>query len=100
MKSNNSKKDNLILDDYEYEIENSIPKDFKPVYLSDIEKEKFSKVAERHKQYKASKRINIRIKNEDLIRIRAKAKENNMPYQTLLSTLIHKYAKNDVKIHL
>ena len=69
MKKQNNVFGNLILGDYEQEIEDSIPNDYKPIYLSKKEKENFAKVAEKHELYQTSKRINIRIKNEDLIAI-------------------------------
>jgi|SRR3989344_6382840 len=100
MKKQNNVFGNLILGDYEQEIEDSIPNDYKPIYLSKKEKENFAKVAEKHELYQTSKRINIRIKNEDLIKVKAKAKESNIPYQTLLISVIHKYAKGDVKVSL
>lgn len=37
-------------------------------------------------------RMNIRISRSDLNRIRAKAAENGIPYQTLVTSIIHKYA--------
>ena len=36
-------------------------------------------------------RMNIRISKSDLNRIKAKAAKEGMPYQTLVSSLIHKY---------
>ena len=48
--------------------------------------------------FKASKRIHIRVNNKDLLKVKAKAQESNIPYQTLLGTLIHKFAVGDTKI--
>ena len=42
------------------------------------------------------KRINIRMSERDLKKIQAKAIEEGIPYQSLISMLIHKY--NDGKI--
>lgn len=39
-----------------------------------------------------NKRINIRISERDLIHIQRKAVEEGLPYQTLISSLLHKYA--------
>jgi len=44
------------------------------------------------------KRINIRMSERDLIKIRAKAIEEGIPYQTLISMLIHKYNEGKVSI--
>ncbi|MBU0975140.1 hypothetical protein KKD03_05575 [Patescibacteria group bacterium] len=90
--------DGLILDNYEQEIEDSIPDDWKPTDISKEEQEFFAKIAKKHIALKVSKRINIRINNSDLAKVRARAKSNNIPYQTLLSTLIHKFAQGDLKI--
>jgi predicted DNA binding CopG/RHH family protein len=40
---------------------------------------------------KKDKRVNIRISQRDLESIQRKAIEEGIPYQTLLSSLIHKY---------
>ena len=38
-----------------------------------------------------NKRINIRLAERDLIGIQARAVEEGMPYQTLISSILHKY---------
>jgi predicted DNA binding CopG/RHH family protein len=38
------------------------------------------------------KRVNIRLSEKDLIRIRKKAMEEGLPYQTLISSVLHRYA--------
>jgi len=38
-----------------------------------------------------NKRINIRISEKDLTHIQRKAIEEGLPYQTLISSMIHKY---------
>ena len=38
------------------------------------------------------KRVNIRMSEKDLIRIRKKAMEERLPYQTLISSVLHRYA--------
>lgn len=40
---------------------------------------------------KKDKRVNIRISSKDLEGIRRRAVEEGIPYQTLLSSIIHKY---------
>ena len=82
------------------EIEDSIPENLNPVLIDIKEQKNLAEVAEKHIESKLSQRINIRIKNEDLIKVKAKAIPNNIPYQTLLGTLIHKYARNDIKISI
>ncbi len=41
--------------------------------------------------FKKDRRINIRISEKDLIGIQKKALEEGIPYQTLISSIIHKY---------
>ncbi|MCJ7587790.1 MAG: antitoxin [Candidatus Aminicenantes bacterium] len=45
------------------------------------------------------KRINIRMTERDLKRIQAKAVEEGVPYQSLISMLIHKYNEGKVSIN-
>lgn len=44
-----------------------------------------------------SKRINIRLTEKDYQDIQVKAMEEGIPYQTLISSIIHKYVKGDLK---
>ena len=41
--------------------------------------------------FRKDKRINIRISERDLIRLQQRALEEGMPYQTLISSVLHKY---------
>lgn len=41
--------------------------------------------------FKKDKRINIRVSNRDLTAIKSKAQREGIPYQTLVSSIIHKY---------
>ena len=38
-----------------------------------------------------NKRINIRISEKDLTNLKAKSLEEGVPYQTLISSVLHKY---------
>ena len=42
--------------------------------------------------FKKDRRINIRISSRDLEAIQKRALEEGLPYQTLISSLLHKYA--------
>lgn len=44
-----------------------------------------------------SKRINIRLTPKDYHDIQVKAVEEGIPYQTLISSIIHKYNKGELK---
>lgn len=53
------------------------------------ELEKFRKAAQN--TLKKDKRINIRISGRDLTEIKRKAVNEGIPYQTLISSILHKY---------
>lgn len=58
-----------------------------------------NKQIKRYKEYakatvRKDKRVNIRMSEKDLIRIRKKAMEEGLPYQTLISSVLHRYANN------
>jgi len=46
---------------------------------------------------KKDKRINIRISNRDLTAIQSKASQEGIPYQTLVSSIIHKYISGSLQ---
>jgi len=43
------------------------------------------------------KRVNIRLSSADLLDIQAKALAEGMPYQTLIASVLHKYAAGKLK---
>lgn len=43
-----------------------------------------------------NKRINIRLSEGDLLGIQAKAVEEGLPYQTLISSVLHKYLRGSL----
>jgi predicted DNA binding CopG/RHH family protein len=47
--------------------------------------------------FKKDKRINIRLSNHDLEGIQRKAAQKGIPYQALISGLIHQYVEGDLK---
>ena len=48
--------------------------------------------------FKKEKRVTIRLYEHDYVGIQKKALEMGMPYQTLISGLIHRYVEGNVKI--
>ncbi len=46
--------------------------------------------------FKKDKRINIRISTHDLEAIQRRAFESGMPYQTLISSVLHKYVSGSL----
>ncbi len=47
--------------------------------------------------FKKDKRINIRISNRDLVAVKSRASEEGIPYQTLVSSIIHKYISGSLR---
>jgi len=85
------------LDKYEEEILRAYENDeMKSVGLTKAMKKKYAQYA--RNTFQKNKRINIRISEWDLLRLKAKSLEEGIPYQTLVSSLIHKYVKEDVEI--
>ena len=44
-----------------------------------------------------TKNVNLRISQGDLFKIKAKALEKGIPYQTLIASLIHQYSTGKIK---
>src|SRR5512137_208620 len=87
----------IYLDKEERDLAESLDKD---KWISDLDKkdrEQYEAYA-RHSLNK-QKRINIRMTERDLRKIRAKAIEEGIPYQSLISMLIHKYNEGKVSIN-
>jgi len=66
------------------------------VTVDDIEKEKKRYAEYARSTLKKDKRINIRISQKDLESIQNIAIEEGIPYQTLISSLIHKYVTGKI----
>ena len=92
--------DGLILDEEEKAIE-----DIAEEYVSSSDLEQSKKIVEDaallYVQLNTSKPITLRVKQTDLIKIKAKAKRSNIPYQTLLGAILHDFAENkeEIKLH-
>ncbi len=81
---------NLILDREEQEINEAVETGkVKPVLLSAREKRRLQKIAE-HTLNK-TRNINIRLSERTLLKLKAKAAVEGIPYQTLAGSIIHKY---------
>ncbi len=69
-------------------------------WISDLTK-KERKQYEEYARYSLNKRkrINIRMSERDLKKIQAKAIEEGIPYQSLISMLIHKYNEGKISFN-
>lgn len=92
--------ENLVLDDYEREIEESLDRDeYVPVDNKEIDK-MLDEAAKNYPELEDSKSITLRVKKRDLIKLKAKAARNNIPYQTLINLLINSYTAGKTRLSL
>ncbi len=77
-------------DDYEKDILKSYEKD-EWVSVNNLEEQKEEYARHAKATFLKNKRINIRISEKDFIDIKIKSLEEGIPYQTLISSIIHKY---------
>jgi len=87
------------LDDREKRIEKALEKG-RYVSVSNLAKTKklFEEAVKTHKELSQTKRITIRVNRGDLIKVKAKAKKHNVPYQTLLNALIRQFAEGRTSV--
>lgn len=78
-------KKTIRLDPFEKAIETNIDK-FVPI--TGEKRRRIEAILERSRK---TKNINIRINEYDLNHLKRKAEEEGMPYQTLISSVLHKY---------
>lgn len=79
-----------ILNDYEKEIEENISQ-LKPV--GSTKKELIEGIIDRANEKKS---ISLRLKNNDLEQLKRIADSEGLPYQTLLSSIVHKYVSDQL----
>jgi predicted DNA binding CopG/RHH family protein len=84
----NKKEEKDILDSYNRG-------EWKPVKNPKQEIKKLQRYAQNTLQ--KDKRINIRMSSKDLDRVQVIAAQEGIPYQTLISSIIHKYASGYLK---
>ena len=84
----------LILDEEEQLLEAAFEKgEFEESPDFTGTKKMLEEAAGRYRQLHTSKPITLRINQLDLIKIKAKAKRNDIPYQTLLGVVLHDFAE-------
>lgn len=92
---------NLVLDEYEQGIEKALERgEFVSVPNFQERKAELKEAAKRYFEEKESKSITLRIKKKDLIKLKAKAAKNNIPYQRLINLLIRSYTEGKTKLTL
>jgi predicted DNA binding CopG/RHH family protein len=65
--------------------------------ISDFKKEQKRYQAIAKNSLKKDERINIRLATKDLIGIQKKAMQEGLPYQTLISSVLHRYVTGQLK---
>jgi len=92
----NIKPEDVKLDDYEQEIEDNFENlgDYSP----EVEAEERKILEQAAKNYlKKDKRITIRIYNSDLERLKMLAASEGLPYQTYITSMLHKISVGRLK---
>ena len=80
----------MKLDKFEKNLEDSISKgEWKSVLNLSAEKKRLTLVAK--STIKKNKTMNIRVNEADLNSLKARALEEGIPYQTLVTSILHKY---------
>jgi predicted DNA binding CopG/RHH family protein len=69
--------------------------EWKPAKSGKRERAKYSRYA--RATFRKDRRLNIRLSSKDLEAIQKRALAEGLPYQTLISSLLHKYAAGRLK---
>lgn len=92
---------NLVLDEEEQAIEQALERgEYEDAPNLKETKLMLEEAATRYLELNKSKPVTIRINQLDLIKVKARAKAKNIPYQTLLGALIRDYAAGNRKLSL
>ena len=68
------------------------------ISIDNVEKEKSRYTQIARTQMSKKKAISIRLLESDIERIKAKSLSQGLPYQTLISALIHQYVNGKIKL--
>lgn len=89
----------IKLDKYEQSIEKSLAAGkYRRVKNFTAEKNKLVKAAEN--TLNKMRNINLRVSIRDLIKVKSRAEETGIPYQTLVRSLIRQYASGQVQLRV
>lgn len=80
----------MKLDDEEQDLVDSFERgEWRSVPNFEQEKKKYQEIAAA--TFRKDRRVNIRISSKDLIGLQKRALEEGLPYQTLISSILHKF---------
>jgi len=95
-RKNNNPFANLVLDEEEKLAEQALEKgEFEEDPYFENTKSMLEEAASRYLELHNSRPVTLRINQLDLIKIKAKAKRKQIPYQTLLGVLLHDFAEGE-----
>jgi predicted DNA binding CopG/RHH family protein len=63
-------------------------------------KKLFEEAVKNYRELSKTKKITIRVNTEDLIKVKARAKKSNIPYQTLINALIRQFAERQASLQV
>ena len=88
----------MRLDKYELDLLESVENTEEFTRVDDFEDELLEARMAANNFLKKTKNVNIRIPEFDLLMLKRRSAELNIPYQTILSSLIHQYVTKDLKL--
>lgn len=93
--------DETPLDDYEKELKAFLDKG---EFVSDPNfeqtKKDLQKAAERYLEKETTQSVTVRVKKNELNRLKVRARQKSIPYQTIINLLISQYNRGETKIVL
>ncbi len=87
----------MKMDEYELELLEAVEKATEFERVENFEEELLEARMAAKNFLNKTKNINIRIPEFDMLMLKRKSAELNIPYQTILSSLIHQYVTEKVK---
>ena len=98
---NNNPLGSLMLDEKEKSLEEAFERgEYEESSGIEDTRKMLQEAASRYLELHNSKPVTLRINQLDLIKIKAKANMNNIPYQTLLGALLHDFAEGETKLSI
>jgi len=88
----------MKMDEYELELLEDIENTTDLTRVENFEEEVLEAKIAANNFLKKTKNINIRIPEFDMLMLKRRSAELNIPYQTILSSLIHQYVTKKVKL--
>jgi len=88
----------MKMDEYELDLLDAVENATKFKRVENFEEELAEAKMASNNFLKKTKNVNIRIPEFDMLMLKRRSAELNIPYQTILSSLIHQYVTKKVKL--